>query len=48
VVRAPNCVVTSHIGSRTYESVIRQAGRASLNLINFLHGRPDVIQANRF
>jgi D-3-phosphoglycerate dehydrogenase len=48
LLRAPNCVVTSHIGSRTYESVIRQAGRASLNLINFLHGRPDVIQANRF
>ncbi len=45
---APNCVVTSHIASRTYESVERQALRATHNLINFLEGDPDYIQANRF
>jgi D-3-phosphoglycerate dehydrogenase len=45
---APNCVITSHIASRTYESVERQAMRATNNLINFLKGDPDFIQANRF
>lgn len=45
---APNCVVTSHIASRTYESVERQALRATHNLVNFLKGDPDYIQANRF
>ncbi len=46
---APNCVVSSHIGSRTYESVERQAMRATNNLINYLSGSSDdYIQANRF
>jgi D-3-phosphoglycerate dehydrogenase / 2-oxoglutarate reductase len=45
---APNCVITSHIASRTYESVERQALRATHNLINYLKGDPDFIQANRF
>ncbi|MEM9281334.1 MAG: phosphoglycerate dehydrogenase [Verrucomicrobiota bacterium] len=45
---APNCVVTSHIASRTYESVERQALRATHNLINFLNGDSDYIQANSF
>ncbi|MBU6180452.1 MAG: phosphoglycerate dehydrogenase [Verrucomicrobia bacterium] len=45
---APNCVITSHIASRTYESVERQAMRATHNLINYLKGDPDFIQANRF
>ncbi|MDF1756459.1 MAG: phosphoglycerate dehydrogenase [Verrucomicrobiales bacterium] len=45
---APNCVVSSHIGSRTYESVVRQALRATNNLINFLNGDSDFIQANKF
>lgn len=45
---APNCVITSHIASRTYESVERQAMRATHNLINFLKGDPDFIQANKF
>jgi len=45
---APNCIVTSHIASRTYESVARQALRATHNLINFLRGDPDYIQANRW
>lgn len=45
---AKNCVVSSHIGSRTYESVERQAMRATNNLINFLNGDSDFIQANKF
>ncbi len=45
---APNCVITSHIASRTYESVERQALRATHNLINYLKGDPDFIQANKF
>jgi len=45
---APNCIVTSHIASRTYESVERQAMRATKNLIHFLNGDEDFIQANRF
>ena len=45
---APNCIITSHIGSRTYESVERQAMRATHNLINFLNGDDDFIQSNKF
>lgn len=45
---APNCVITSHIASRTYESVERQALRATHNLINYLKGDSDYIQANKF
>lgn len=45
---APNCVITSHIASRTYESVERQALRATRNLIHYLNGDPDFIQANQF
>lgn len=40
-------LVTPHIGSRTYESVPRQAMRATRNLINFFHGDSDVFYANR-
>jgi len=43
-----NIVVTPHIGSRTFESVERQAMRATLNLVNFLKGDKDYIQANKF
>jgi len=45
---APNCVITPHIGSRTYESVVRQAMRSTDNLINFLNGDADFIQSNKF
>lgn len=45
---AANCIITSHIGSRTYESVERQAMRATHNLINFLEGKDDYIQSNQF
>lgn len=45
---APNCIITSHIASRTYESVERQAMKATHNLVNFLNGNPDFIQANKW
>jgi D-3-phosphoglycerate dehydrogenase / 2-oxoglutarate reductase len=41
-------LVTPHIGSRTYESVERQAVRAVTNLVQFLIGGKDFIQANKF
>ncbi len=47
LLRAPNCIVTPHIGSRTYESVQRQAGMATENLIRVLNGEKPVAQANR-
>jgi D-3-phosphoglycerate dehydrogenase len=44
----PKALITPHIGSRTYESVPRQAMRATLNLVNYLKGEQDVIQANKW
>jgi D-3-phosphoglycerate dehydrogenase len=43
-----NIIVTPHVGSRTYESVQRQGLRAANNLVNFLNGKADFIQANSF
>src|SRR4051812_14965510 len=43
-----NIIITPHIGSRTFESVERQAMRATLNIVNFLNGDSDFIQANKF
>lgn len=43
-----NIIVTPHVGSRTFESVERQAMRATLNIVNFLKGDKDYIQANSF
>ena len=43
-----NILITPHIGSRTNESVQRQGLRAAHNLVNFLTGNPDYIQANPF
>ncbi len=43
-----NILITPHVGSRTFESVERQAMRATLNLVNFLTGEKDYIQANQF
>ena len=48
LLRHPKALITPHIGSRTFESVPRQALRATLNLVNFLGGKEDVIQANRW
>lgn len=43
-----NIIITPHIGSRTFESVERQAMRATQNLLNYLKGDKDFIQANKF
>jgi phosphoglycerate dehydrogenase-like enzyme len=45
---APRTVITPHIGSRTHENVIRQAGMAVQNMINVLEGKPALAQANKF
>jgi D-3-phosphoglycerate dehydrogenase len=42
----PNTAITTHIGSRTYESVVRQATKATQNAIAFVNGTPPVAQAN--
>jgi D-3-phosphoglycerate dehydrogenase len=44
---APNVVITPHVGSRTYESVERQAAMAAENLLRVLRGEPPLAQANR-
>jgi D-3-phosphoglycerate dehydrogenase / 2-oxoglutarate reductase len=43
-----NILITPHVGSRTYESVERQGLRAAMNLVNFLNGDKDYVQANTF
>jgi D-3-phosphoglycerate dehydrogenase len=43
-----NIIITPHVGSRTFESVERQAMRATMNIVNFLKGEKDYIQANQF
>lgn len=48
LLRAPNTVITSHIGSRTHESVIRQATMATENLLRFLNGEAPLAQSNKF
>lgn len=47
LLKAKNCLITPHIGSRTYESVARQAGMAATNLIRFLSGEKPLAQANQ-
>jgi D-3-phosphoglycerate dehydrogenase len=42
----PNAIITPHIGSRTNESVQRQATCAVENLTRFLAGRAPIAQAN--
>jgi D-3-phosphoglycerate dehydrogenase len=43
---AKNCIVTPHVGSRTFESVQRQAGMATQNLVNLLKGEKALAQVN--
>ena len=43
---APNCVVTPHVGSRTLESVQRQALAAVTNLVNAMRGEKPLAQVN--
>jgi D-3-phosphoglycerate dehydrogenase len=45
--KAPNCVVTPHIGSRTYESVARQAMAAVTNLLRAAKGEAPLAQVNK-
>ncbi len=47
LLQAKNTVITPHIGSRTYESVQRQAGMAADNLILALQGKDPLAQANK-
>lgn len=42
----PKAIVTPHIGSRTYESVPRQAMMSLNNLLNFLNGKGEIACAN--
>ena len=46
LLKLPNCVITPHIGSRTYESVVRQATAAVKNLILAMHGEKPLAQIN--
>lgn len=48
LIGVPNVVLTPHIGSRTYESVVRQATMAVENLIRVLNGETPLAQANAF
>lgn len=47
LLKEPRCIVTPHIGSRTYESVVRQASAAVTNMINLLNGQPALAQVNK-
>ena len=46
MLNAPNTVITPHIGSRTFESVERQATMAAKNLVLALQGEAPLAQAN--
>ncbi len=48
LLKLPNCIVTPHVGSRTFESVQRQATCAVENLTRFLAGEAPHAQANKF
>lgn len=46
LLKAPRCILTPHIGSRTYESVVRQATMATENLLRAMKGQPPLAQVN--
>ena len=46
LLKLPNCVVTPHVASRTYESVVRQATTAVKNLILAMNGEKPIAQVN--
>ncbi len=46
LLKLPNCVVTPHVGSRTYESVVRQATTSVKNLILAMNGEKPIAQVN--
>ncbi|CAI8360925.1 MAG: Hydroxypyruvate reductase [Opitutia bacterium UBA7350] len=47
LLHAPNSLITPHIGSRTHESVIRQATKATENLLMLLRGEAPHAQVNK-
>jgi D-3-phosphoglycerate dehydrogenase len=47
LLKAKNCLITPHVGSRTYESVVRQAGMAVDNLLLALRGEKPLAQVNQ-
>jgi D-3-phosphoglycerate dehydrogenase len=46
LLKLSNCIVTPHVGSRTYESVVRQATAAVKNLILAMNGEKPLAQVN--
>ena len=46
LLKLPNCIITPHVGSRTYESVVRQATAAVKNLILAMNGDKPLAQVN--
>jgi D-3-phosphoglycerate dehydrogenase len=46
LLKLPNVICTPHIGSRTYESVVRQASTAVRNLILAMNGEKPIAQVN--
>ena len=46
LLKLPNVVITPHVGSRTYESVVRQATCAVKNLIFAMNGEKPIAQVN--
>jgi len=46
LLKLPNVIVTPHVGSRTYESVVRQATTAVKNLILAMNGEKPIAQVN--
>ncbi len=46
LLKLPNCIVTPHVGSRTYESVVRQATAAVRNTILAAKGEKPLAQVN--
>ena len=46
LLKLPNCLITPHIASRTFESVVRQATTSVKNLILAMNGEKPIAQVN--
>jgi D-3-phosphoglycerate dehydrogenase len=46
LLKLPNCIVTPHVASRTFESVVRQATTSVKNLILAMNGEKPIAQVN--
>jgi D-3-phosphoglycerate dehydrogenase len=46
LLKLPNCIITPHVASRTFESVVRQATTAVKNLILAMNGDKPIAQVN--